>query len=304
MKKVALTGATSMLGLAFIEQCILNKIKVIAFVRPDSSRLFRLPNSDLITIVNCSLDKLSDLNSENELYDTEVFYHFGWSHTDKHGRLDCYNQLQNIQFTIDAVRLAKKIGCKKFIGAGSQAEYGRTITRISCTTPVNPENAYGISKYAAGKLAEIECKKFGLEYVWVRIVSMYGINDLEHTLITDFITHCKGNRHLPLGPCNHIWDYLFEDDAGKAFYAIGKKGVNGKVYCLGSGTGRKLKEYLEEIRNLVNPLYNLHYGEIPYSDHSLSYLCADISELTQDTGWQPEIPFEEGIKKIIASSFI
>jgi len=300
MKSIALTGATSMIGIALIKQCIQNNIKVVAFIRSDSSKLNRLPTSDLITIINCDLNSINnfDFNQFN-ISSIDVFYHFGWSHTDKQERFNNEKQLENIHYTLSSVKIAKKMGCKKFIGAGSQAEYGRVLTPLTSTIPVNPENAYGISKYAAGMFAKIECEKLGLVCVWVRILSIYGINDNENTLLKDFIYNCRENKPMPLGPCTHIWDYLHEDDAGRAFLTIGEKAMNSIVYCLGSGIGRHLKEYLEIIKNLVNPSYKIQYCEIPYTEQSLMYLCADISELTKDTGWKPEISFEDGIKKII-----
>jgi nucleoside-diphosphate-sugar epimerase len=83
--------------------------------------------------------------------------------------------------------------------------------------------------------------------------------------------------------------------------AIGEKGASGKIYCLGSGAGKPLKEYLEIIKYLVNPEYQPDYGKIPYTEKSIKYLCADISELIADTGWRPEISFEEGIRKMLLS---
>ena len=50
-------------------------------------------------------------------------------------------QEPNIQYTMDAVCLAKRLGCKLFVGAGSQAEYGRVDGKIGSNTPVNPEVA-------------------------------------------------------------------------------------------------------------------------------------------------------------------
>jgi nucleoside-diphosphate-sugar epimerase len=303
MNVIALTGATSMLGIALIKQCIRRSIKVIAFVRPCSSRTDRLPNSDLITIVHCELDDLANIKlTEKDIGNPEIFYHFGWDHTDKKGRYICKEQIENLNYTLSAVQLAKKLGCKKFVGAGSQAEYGNLSSPLTSTTPIDPEIAYGVAKYAAGKFAQIECVVQNLEYSWVRILSVYGIYDNEDTLVKTFIFNCKNNYPMALGPCTHIWDYLYEDDAGLAFLAIGERGQNGKVYCLGSGTGKPLKEYLEIVKNIVNPKYTLQYGEIPYNEKSLKYLCADISELTHDTGWRPEVSFEEGIKKIISCS--
>ncbi|GHT97795.1 CDP-abequose synthase [Spirochaetia bacterium] len=300
MNAIALSGATSMIGLALVKQYILNNVKVYALVRPGSPRINRLPASDLITVLEYGLDSLAGSDLPDAVTsEVDVFYHVAWSDTDKIGRNSCDKQLLNIQYTLDAVHLAKKLGCKKFIGTGSQAEYGHASIPLNGTVPTNPEIAYGIAKYAAGKLAKIECEKLGLEYNWVRILSVYGINDSNDTLIKTFITNCKNNQPMGLSPCTHIWDYLYEDDAGRALFAIGEKGIDGKVYCLGSGTGKPLREYLETVKKIINPDYMPGYGEILYNDKSVTYLCADTSELTADTGWEPEVSFEEGIKKIL-----
>ena len=144
MKKVIVTGATSMLGIALIEECIKNNVEVWAMVRNDSSRLSRLPDSNLIHIVNGNLNEISDLELPDADYD--CLYHFAWAYTAKATRDNPALQLLNIQYTLEAVRLAVKAGCKKFIGAGSQAEYGICDEVIIVQTKVQPESAYGICK--------------------------------------------------------------------------------------------------------------------------------------------------------------
>jgi nucleoside-diphosphate-sugar epimerase len=302
MKSIALTGATGMVGIALIKQCIKNNIAVLALVRPGSSRINRMPTSDLITTVECELDSLADFSISSDIMPSiDVFYHTGWGATDKTGRDSCEKQLKNIKHTLDAVSLAKRLGCRRFIGTDSQAEYGNSSKPLNGNVPVNPESAYGVAKYAAGKLSGMECERLEMEHIWIRILSVYGVNDNDDTLIRTFIEKCKNSQPMPLSACAHIWDYLYEDDAGRALLAIGEKGTSGKIYCLGSGAGRPLKEYLEVIKNMVNADYQLDYGKIPYAEKSIKYLCADISELIGDTGWRPEVSFEDGIGMVIAS---
>jgi len=71
------------------------------------------------------------------------------------------------------------------------------------------------------------------------------------------------------------------------------------VYCLGSGKGKKLREYIEKIRDTVAPDAKLGIGEIPYAKNQVMYLCADISDLKNDTGFVPSISFDEGIKMTV-----
>lgn len=296
-KTIAITGATSMLGIATIKECIANNYEVLAFVRPHSSKINRLPVSNLIRIIDYDLDSLADYKIDN--LHADVFIHFGWAFTDKVARNDCRMQLDNVKFTLDAVAFAKELGCKKFIGVGSQAEYGIASEPLNESVFCDPLIPYGMAKYIAGKMSKFECMRLGLEYNWVRVLSIYGKNDNEDTLINTLIKNCKENIPMDLSPCTHIWDYLFETDAGKAFIKIAEKGANGKIYCLGSGKGMPLMDYIRIIISNINPGYTPNYGAIPYSVSSVKYLVADISELTKDTGWRPEISFFEGAKKII-----
>ena len=104
---------------------------------------------------------------------------------------------------------------------------------------------------------------------------------------------------MGLSGCEQIWDYLHEDDAGAAFVAVAEKGVDGKIYPLGSGVGRPLKEFVQDVISVVNPDYEPEFGKYPYSSTQPMYLVVDESELYFDTGWKPKLNFIEGIEKIM-----
>ena len=79
------------------------------------------------------------------------------------------------------MRAANALGCKRFIGAGSQAEYGpMDVERISPDSPTNPSTPYGASKLASYYLAGMLCRELGMECIWPRIFSVYGIHEKEN----------------------------------------------------------------------------------------------------------------------------
>ena len=82
-------------------------------------------------------------------------------------------------------------------------------------------------------------------------------------------------------------------------YLIAQKGIGNKIYVIGSGKTRKLMDYINVMDLKVNPAVHPVLGAIPYSDKQVMYLCADISELTEDTGFVPAVDFEEGIEKTV-----
>ena len=97
----------------------------------------------------------------------------------------------------------------------------------------------------------------------------------------------------------NMWDYLYADDAADAILAIAEKGQDGKAYPLGSGKGRRLSEYIEDIHKSINPSVEIKYGTKDYYPHQPMHLVADIKEITEDMGWEPDCLFAQGVERII-----
>lgn len=298
MKRVVVTGPTGAVGVGLIQNLIKDGIEVIAVVRPGSNRVSNIPNCPLVKVVTCALAELENLPAMIE-GKVDVFYHLGWDGTFGNARNNMPEQVKNIGYAVMAVEVAHQLECKKFVGVGSQAEYGRVEGLLKPDTPTHPENGYGMAKLAAGQMTRQMCADFGIEHNWVRILSVYGPCDGEKTMVMSLIRQLQQNQRPALTAGEQVWDYLYAEDAGNALKLIGEKGVSGKTYVLGSGKGRPLKEYIEEIRDEVNPGAELGFGDIPYGEKQVMYLVADISELTADTGFVPRVEFRDGIKRVL-----
>ena len=298
MRRAIISGATGAVGTAIINELIRNNVKVLVLCRKESKRNDNIPQHDLVTRRYCSLSDFSKLESDDSQYD--VFYHLAWEGTTGTARDDMYLQNLNVRYALDAVSLAKRFGCKAFIGVGSQAEYGRVEGLIRADTPTFPTMGYGIGKLTAGLMTRQYAHQIGMTHIWVRIISIYGPNDGPQSMVMSTIMRLKAGEAAKFTKGEQMWDYLYSGDAGRAFYMLGDQGVDGKTYVLGSGKVRPLKSYIEDIRDVVSPKASLEFGAIDYYPHQVMHLQADISELQSDTGWKPEVPFREGIKQILA----
>lgn len=299
MEKVILTGGTGMLGLALIQLFIQKKIEVLVIVRPGSKRRNAIPVSDYVKVIECDLLNLSKVKGQiKDNYD--AFFHFAWDGTFGESRNDMQLQNQNIKAALDAVELAKAAGCTTFLGAGSQAEYGRVDgIKLGPDTPTKPETGYGIGKLCAGQMTRILCQQMGMKHIWVRILSTYGPHDGLHTMVMSGIIKMLNQERPQYTKGEQMWDYLYCEDAARAFYLAAEQGIDGSVYCIGSGQVRPLAEYITVIRDTIDPDIEIGFGEVPYYDKQVMYLCADIENLQRDTGFQPEISFEEGIRRTV-----
>ena len=298
MKKAIVTGATGAIGSALVRELISHDIKVLVLCRKDSGRIDRIPEHPLVEKCFCDLRELDQLeNTTGENYD--VFYHFAWRGTIGPERNDMYLQNENVKNSLDAVRLAQRFGCHTFIGAGSQAEYGRVEGLLRADTPTHPETGYGIAKLCSGQMTRELAHSLGMKHIWTRILSVYGPYDGERTMVMSVMNSL----------CNHVapkctkgeqkWDYLYSKDAARAFRMLGENGADGKVYVLGSGNVMPLSRYIQAICTCAAPDIQAEFGAVPYAPRQVMYLGADISELQEDTGFVPEYSFEKGIQETI-----
>lgn len=295
MKRVVVTGATSMIGVALIQECLKNNIEVLAILRRQSGRLTRLPKSSLLEICECELDEMEKLFSLEKSYD--VFYHFAWANTSKATRDNPVLQEKNIKYVLDAVELAHRLGCTKFVGAGSQAEYGKIDTVITPDSPVNPIISYGMAKYAAGRLCEKRCVQLRMDYVWGRIFSVYGRYDNDGTMINYALEQFLKGKPAKFSAATQMWDYLYEEDAGKIFFHLGNKQVANGIYCIASGNSRPLKEFILEIQQCFGTNAVCEFAE-ETNDNAIS-LQADIGKLLKEIQYMPKVEFRDGISKVI-----
>lgn len=305
MGKIVITGATGAIGRALVSEALKEHQEVLVLVHRNSARAKELDGIPGCKVLKADLNEyervpelLKEQGLEGNGYD--MFFHLAWIAAFGKGREDLELQLNNVKASLGAVRLAHKLGCRTFIGAGSQAEYGRTEGILSPETPAFPETGYGIAKLCAGQMTRLLCGQLGMGHIWTRILSVYGPYDREETLISTAVLCMLQNAETSFTPCDQIWDYIYSEDAARAIYEAGRKGRSGSVYLIGSGKTRRLSEYIGVISDLTGYEKEIGFGRRPYNDKQVMYLKADIDSLKKDTGFEPAVEFEEGAARLIA----
>jgi nucleoside-diphosphate-sugar epimerase len=297
--KYVITGASGFLGVDICKELLRQGHQINAVCRKESKGLDNLPKNDRLSVVWADLNHLNDILSQVDSAD--VFIHLAWQGTVSGGRFNPELQAENVQNALTAMRVASKIGCKLFVDAGSQAEYGTVTETITEETPCNPFSDYGKAKLQVWNEGKELCKELGLKYIHLRIFSVYGENDHPYTLVMSLIQKMLKNEPMDLSPCTQNWNYIYSEDAAKLVvglcnYANSEQGFVAEVYNIASDDTRLLKDFVERMKELTHSTSTLKYGAIAPANYVS--LQPSINKTMKAANIQ-FTPFDNVIRKII-----
>jgi len=301
MRSYIITGATSMIGISLCQYIAsLNDCMVYAVCREGSSGLNKLHANKNIEVVFSDLEHIN--NIAKVIKKADVFINLAWTNTDHDGRNNAILQGINVDYAKEAMRVSALIGCKLFVEAGSQAEYGFVQDLITEETPCNPEVEYGKAKLSVLKEGSLLCNSLGIKYLHLRIFSTFGENDRPWTLIMSAIDKMQKNENLELSSCTQNWNYLYVADCVKQIFLLCKYVLNSPdfksgVYHIASKDTRPLKDYLDEMKSVLCSNSVLNYGTfIPSKQVSLN---PSVAKTEVAIGFINEVSFAEAIKLVI-----
>jgi len=299
MKKVIITGATSFIGRHLINELTKHDYKIYAIVRQMSQKALKLSELKNVYLINLEMAKYSEID---QYIDTDCDYliHFAWEGTRGLDRDNESLQYNNYYYSMELVNAAINLGCKTIISAGSQAEYGICNEVISEYHSCKPTTEYGRYKLKFYEDTYEICEKNNVSFKEPRFFSLYGLDDYEGTMIISTIKKMLNNEICNFTEAKQMWNFLHIDDAIKGIIALIEKECQDGVYNFGSDDTRKLREYIEEIKSLCNSSSELNFGSIPYPSTGIVSIQPDNTKLKEETGWVPQISFNEGINKIIS----
>ena len=291
--RAVVTGAAGFVGYHLTKQLSEAGYKIYAIVRPNSPNNKRIKDIENVICIEADIEtpelRLADYIKEK----CDYFYHLAWKPAD---RFDYFGQMENAYITCKMLEQASEIGCGRFIGIGSQAEYGKTTSEIlEDITPPQPYCGYGSAKVAACYWTRRRASELKMEWVWGRIFSIYGKYEPVNRLIPQVIKSLNSGEVMKLTSCRQNWDFLNGSDAGKALIALGERGHSGEIYNIADGRYRSLKDFLLEIEDLYNDSDKLIFGE---DANPFVSLQPSVMKLNAHTGWSPNVDFIKGISSI------
>ena len=311
--RILITGAASFLGRHLVEYFLSKEEEVLALVRENArgrDELLKYEANNKFKLIVLDMKDIERLD-----IDFDVCIHLAWGGIGKEGRMDENIQRENIDSAIKLMRVCKERGAKRFLFAGSQAEYGQTLSDIevkygkdfdinniprqSEDSPTNPKSEYGKAKLELKSKLKNLGDSLGIEYVHMRIFSVFGSGDHETSLISTCIRNFKENKDVHIGECIQSWNYIYIKDLCEAVYLLSKKDLQGEfVFNVAGENNRILMDYVKDIKRLLDSSGDIVVEKKEAASEGLPFLNPNIEHL-KGIGFVESYGFEKGIKDCI-----
>lgn len=297
IRNVIVTGGTGFIGGWLIEYLLSQKVRVCAVVRSKERLLPAFFYNPDFTYIEKGIEELTPVDFKETDYD--CIYHLAWDGVSTENKNDYLLQLKNINVAMHIMDIAKSIGCRKLISAGTVAEYVFSGGVMDFSMKQTPNDFYGAAKVSTHYFLDVHSNRLDYPYIWAVLPSTFGERRADNNIITYTIRELLNKRIPQYGTLDQMWDFLYISDVVRALYLLGMFGKHNTTYGIGSGKFRTLLEYILTIRDIIDPSLPIDIGVKKYNTKQLMSSCVDINELVMDTGFKPEVSFEEGIKKTI-----
>ena len=293
MKNAIVTGANGFIGKTLVNALLEKGYHVVALdIRFDDI----LANDDRVTCVSVLNKEVSELAKEIPAEDYMCFFHLAWAGTSGPARADYAVQLNNVKLACDYIKLCAEVGCKRVVYASSINEM-ETYEYLQ-SDDIEPAGGYiyGTGKLAAHLMGETVAKLNGVEFIPVIITNIYGVGEKSARMIYTSINKLVHKEHCSFTAGYQTYVFIYITDAINSIVAVAEKGKAFNRYYIGSGEPKPLREFLLEMRDIVNPTAEIGLGDIPFKGVDISYSQFDLKKVERDTGYVNQIPFAEGIK--------
>ena len=215
----------------------------------------------------------------------------------------------NAEGTLNVLQACQLSNVKRVLCVSSAEVYGsvqESELPITEKHIINPSNPYAASKSAA----EILCKQMNsqdLQIMCARSFNHFGPGQKENFVAAALtkrmlLAQRLDQSEITVGNLETIRDFTDVRDVVRAYRLILTKGDGGNVYNVCSGIGRKISELATTLLSKIDSELELKLDPKLHRPSDTPVLIGDYSKLHKQTGWEPDIEFDQTIEDTIEST--
>ena len=214
----------------------------------------------------------------------------------------------NVEGFVNTVDQARRSGCDQVVYASTSSIYGSRTEPSPEDMPVAVDTGYEASKLARERYGEYFRSHYGMDVAGLRFFSVYqGYGGSEEhkgeyaNVIAQFADDiARGHSPKLYGDGTQTRDFTHVSDIVRGTGLVADHRLNG-IYNLGTGEPYSFNEVVDRINSELGTDVGPEYVENPIPDDVYVHdTCADYSRAQEATGWEPQIDFDEGIRRVCA----
>jgi UDP-glucose 4-epimerase len=204
----------------------------------------------------------------------------------------------NLLGTAHMLECARHAGVEKFVYAASSSCYGLAQVPTREDHPIDARYPYALSKFQGEQAAFHWHHVYKLPVNSIRIFNAYGTRSRTSgaygAVFGVFLRQkLAGKPFTVVGDGTQRRDFLYVTDVARAFLAAAETRRVGRVYNLGAGDPQSVNRLVELLGGGVT--------RIPKRPGEPDCTWADITRITAELDWKPQVSFEEGVARIVAN---
>ena len=294
MENVIITGADGFVGSYTVNYFLEQGCRVLALDMGEKPN--RLGEHPRLTYAQCDISDAAALEAAAQSGNYDTFIHFAWAGSAGPARVDYNLQMKNALTTVECLKTAKKLRCKRFVCAGSIMEKEVEAAVHDQGSRPGMGYIYGMGKHIAHCLCKSVAVEQGIELVWPMITNAYGAGELSPRFVNTTIRKIINGEPLQFTAGTQSYDFVYVTDVARAFYLIAKNGKPFCEYMIGSSTARPLKEFIIEMVRSLAPDRQPIFGDIPFTGTNMPLRTFDCTDTERDCGFRASVSFAEGTK--------
>jgi UDP-glucose 4-epimerase len=211
----------------------------------------------------------------------------------------------NVGGTFNVLEACVHQGIKRLVYSSSASVYGDAL-QLPMTEdhPFNNKTFYGATKIAGEQMCRAFHHRFGLDYVGLRYMNVYGPRQDDRgayiAVILRWLDMLERGEPLVLyGDGSQTYDFIYVRDVAKANVLALKNGRADSFYNVGSGKGTNLRE-LAEILLRVCGKEGLGTRYEPQGATYVTQRIGSIQKAQEELGFRAETSLETGLENLIA----
>lgn len=292
--KAIVTGANGFVGSHVVRELLAHNIETIAIDLADREE--HMPCSPLLQYIKLDIENIELLVADG--INADVFFHFAWDGVAGESRADAEQQLKNVRTTCLCVKIAKAIGCERFIYASSMIEDEAFMACTDHGLEPGVGYIYGSAKQAANHIAKMTAAECGVNYIAGKISNTYGVGELSPRLLNTTMRRIIAEEAVKFTAGTQNYDFVYITDVARAFRLIAEHGKPFYDYFIGSGSPKPLREFLVEMRDVIAPEYDFTFGDVPFTGVNVPIEYFDGSLIKEHCGFTPDVSFTEGVQRV------